>query len=147
MLMTLGPITMPADESGQLEIMVKALSGIENEAAQANILQGILSGLAGRRDVPAPKSWPALNAKLRASENAELRNLTQQLSQVFGDESANQAALATLRDATADLEARRNALKSLLGQRHAGVPAVLENLLDQPLRLEAIRAYAVYDYS
>ena len=146
MLMTVGPIAVPADESAQMEIMVKALIGIENEAAQANILQGMLSGLAGRRDVPAPKSWPALNTKLKASENAELRKLAQQLSQVFGDESASQSALATLRDASADLEARRSALKSLLGQRHADVPVVLESLLDQPLRLQAIRAYAVYDY-
>ncbi len=147
LLMVLVPISMPADESAQLEIMVKALSGIENEAAQVNILRGMLGGLSGRRDVPTPKSWPALNAKLRASENAELRKLAQQLSQIFGDESASQAALTTLRDATADLEARRSALKSLLGQRHAEVPPILENLLDQPLRLEAIRAYAVYDYS
>ena len=146
LLMVLGSLALPADDAGRLEIMVKALGGIENEAAQANILHGMLSGLAGRRDIPTPKSWPALNAKLKVSENAELRNLAQQLSQIFGDESASQAALATLRDTTAGLEARRSALKSLLGQRHEGVPAVLESLLDQPLRLEAIRAYAVYDY-
>ena len=147
LLMVFGSIALPAaDESGQLEIMVKALSGIENEAAQVNILRGMLGGLSGRRDVPVPKSWPALNAKLKASQNLELRNLAQQLSQVFGDESASQEAIATLRDATADMDARRGALKSLLGQRHTDVPPMLEDLLDQPLRLEAIRAYAVYDY-
>ncbi|MBG29790.1 MAG: hypothetical protein CMI31_07290 [Opitutae bacterium] len=147
LFVALWPLVLSAnEETGRLEIMVKALGGIENEAAQANILQGMLSGLAGRRNVPTPKSWPALNAKLKKSENVELRSLAQQLSQVFGDESASQAALATLRDTSADPEARRSALKSLLGQRHEGVPAVLVNLLDQPLRLEAIRAYAVYDY-
>ena len=147
MLMTLAPVPMQADESGQLEIMVKALNRIESEAAQVNILRGILGGLSGRRDVPTPKSWPALNAKLSASENGDLRSLARQLSQIFGDESANQAALVTLRDATAEPEARRSALKSLLGQRHPDVPAVLEDLFGQPLRLEAIRAYAVYDYA
>ena len=146
LLMVLGPASLPADETARLEVMVKALTGIENEAAQANILQGMLGGLAGRRDVPPPPSWPALNAKLKASGNAELRALAQKLSQVFGDESASQAALATLRDTTADTDTRRSALQSLLGQRHADVPPALEALLDQPLRLEAIRAYAVYDY-
>ena len=147
MLMTLAPTPMQADESGQLEIMVKALSRIKSEAAQVNILRGMLGGLSGRRDVPTPKSWPALNAKLNASENSDLRNLARQLSQIFGDESANQAALVTLRDATAEPGARRSALKSLLGQRHPDVPAVLEDLLGQSLSLEAIRAYAFYDYA
>ena len=82
----------------------------------------MLGGLAGRREVTAPKSWPALNAKLRASKNAELRNLAQQLSQIFGDESASQAALATLRDANADLEARRNALSDRLEECAHRVP-------------------------
>ena len=139
--------TILCEEATRLEVMVKALSGIENEAAQANILQGMLSGLAGRRNVPTPRSWPTLNAKLKKSENVELRALAQKLSQVFGDESASQEALATLRDDSADPDARRSALQSLLGQRHADVPPVLESLLDQPLRLEAIRAYAVYDYA
>jgi putative heme-binding domain-containing protein len=147
LLISCGATSLQADENDRMEVMVKALSGIENEAAQVNILQGMLSGLAGRRDVPTPKSWPALNAKLKKSDNAELRNLAQQLSQVFGDESASQAALATLRDVTADLDSRKSALQSLLGQRHADVLPILEELLDQPLRLEAIRAYAVYDFS
>ena len=138
--------TILCEEAARLEIMVKALSGIENEAAQANILQGMLSGLAGRRNVPTPKSWPSLNAKLKDSESPQLRALARQLSQVFGDESASQAALETLRDASAALEDRRMALKSLLAQRHAEVPPLLEGFLGQPLRLEAIRAYAVYDY-
>ena len=67
--------TILCEEAARLEIMVKALSGIENEAAQANILQGMLSGLAGRRNVPTPKSWPSLNAKLKDSESPKLRAL------------------------------------------------------------------------
>jgi putative heme-binding domain-containing protein len=68
------------------------------------------------------------------------------LSQIFGDEGASRNALKVLRNNEAELNRRRDALKSLLAQRHVDVPAVLEGLLDQPFRLDVIRAYATYDY-
>lgn len=130
-----------------LDGMVGLLQGIDEAQVQASLLKGMLAGLSGQRDVPAPKGWAKLKAKLEKQGDAEVLKLVSQLSQVFGDESASEAALAVLRDAKAGPEARRAALKSLLTQRHAGVPAVLERLLDGPLRLEAIRAYATYDFA
>jgi len=136
---------MTADEAGQLEVMVKTLERIEDETVQANILQGMLRGLSGRRNVPAPAGWPALNAKLGASENSDLRNLARQLGQIFGDEAASRAALEKLRDKKADPAARRVALKSLLTQQNPQLFQELQPLLEQPLRLEAIRAYGSFD--
>ena len=104
------------------------------------------SGLSGRRNVKAPKDWEALKEKLKKKNNQDLLKLVNQLSQIFGDEGASRNALKVLRNNEAELNRRRDALKSLLAQRHVDVPAVLEGLLDQPFRLDVIRAYATYDY-
>ena len=130
----------------QLDLIVSALQKVDNPKVQASFLRGMLSGLVGQRNVTAPKGWAILKAKLEKQNNAEVKKLVAQLSQIFGDESASQAALATLRDNTAKLEDRRSALKSLVAQRHAGVPVVLESLLSQSFQLDVIRAYASYDY-
>jgi putative heme-binding domain-containing protein len=132
-------------EAEQLDVIVTAVSGSNDPAVQANVLKGLLAGLSGRRDITPPADWSALNARLSASPNAELRKLVQQLSQVFGDVAAGDAALTTLRDAKADPAARREALKALLTQRHAELFSALEALLDQSLRIEAIRAYGTFD--
>ena len=126
--------------------MVGILQGIDDSKVQASLLKGILSGLSGQRDVPTPKDWSMLKQKLEKQADADVLKLVSQLSQVFGDESASQSALDVLSDAGAKPEARRTALGSLLTQRHEGLPAVLEMLLEGPLQLEAIRAYATYDY-
>ena len=130
----------------QLDLIVSALQKVDDPKIQASFLQGMLSGLTGQRNVVAPKGWMTLKGKLEKQNNAEVKKLVAQLSQIFGDESASQAALATLSDDSARLEARRSALKSLLAQRHAGVPIVLESLLNQPFQLDVIRAYAAYDH-
>ena len=130
----------------QLDLIVSALQKVDDPKIQASFLQGMLSGLVGQRNVTAPKGWVILKAKLEKQSNGEVKKLVAQLSQIFGDESASQAALAILRDNTAKLEVRRSALKSLVAQRHAGVPIVLESLLGQPFQLDVIRAYASYDY-
>jgi len=145
-LMMLAPILSPADEGARLEMMVKAVDRIEDETVQVRVLQGLLDGFSGRREVPPPPAWAALNAKLAASDNGELRKLAQQLSHVFGDEAASRAALATLRDQQAEPGVRREALKALLAQQTPELFHELEALLDQPLHLEAIRAYGAFEH-
>ena len=130
----------------QLDLIVSALQKVDDPKVQASFLRGMLSGLVGQRNVTAPKGWVILKAKLEKKSNGEVKKLVAQLSQIFGDESASQAALVTLRNNTAKLEARRSALKSLVAQRYAGVPVVLESLLSQSFQLDVIRAYASYDY-
>ena len=106
-------------------------------------MRGMLSGLAGRRNVEAPKGWKELSEKLNASQHAEERDLFQQLSQIFGDAEATARALAVIEDTTADAVARRKSLRGLLAQQNAQVSAKLESLLDDPaIRLDAIRGYA-----
>jgi len=106
----------------------------------------MLSGLAGRRNVPAPDAWSQVAAKLARSDDENVRELAWQLSQIFGDEAAAGRALATVQDRSAPHDTRRRALNSLLTQRHNGVSALLEPLLDEPeLRLDAIRGFAAIE--
>jgi putative heme-binding domain-containing protein len=134
------------EETNRLDSLVSVLLSMDNESVQINFLQGMASGLSGRRNVKAPKDWEALKEKLKKKNNQDLLKLINQLSQIFGDEGASRNALKVLRNNEAELNRRRDALKSLLAQKHAEVPPVLEGLLDQPFRLDVIRAYATYDY-
>jgi putative heme-binding domain-containing protein len=134
------------EESNRLNSLVSALLSIDNETVQINFLQGMVSGLSGRRNVKAPKDWAILKAKFQKKNNQDVLKLVNQLSQIFGDEGASRNAMKVLRNEKAELDSRRDALKSLLAQKYAEVPPVLEGLLDQPFRLDVIRAYATYDY-
>ena len=131
------------DEQESLALLVKTLDAIDDPAVQTVLLQGMLKGLDGRRDIPAPAAWNQVGAKLAKSDNAKVRELVSRLSQIFGDEAAMQRALATVQDRSSQLDVRRRALHSLLSQKNKSVSALLEQLLDEPeLRLDAIRGYA-----
>ncbi len=135
-----------ADASDPLALLVRSLDKTNDPAIRAALLRGMLSGLAGRRDVPAPDQWKRVSVKLEKSDDEQVRDLSQQLSQIFGDEEATRRAIATLRDRSAGTDARLTALRSLLGQRNEQVSALLESLLDEPdLRLDAIRGYAAME--
>ncbi|MDE0577834.1 MAG: hypothetical protein OSB39_12875, partial [Opitutales bacterium] len=59
-------ISTPAwadEESDRLNSLVSAVLSIDNETVQINFLQGMVSGLSGRRNVKAPKDWEALKEK------------------------------------------------------------------------------------
>ncbi|MCH2126463.1 MAG: c-type cytochrome [Pirellulaceae bacterium] len=136
----------PIDEAESLVLLVKALSKSDNSDVQAALLRGMLSGLEGRRQVTAPAGWDEVGAALARSSDAQVQELSQQLAQIFGDRNAMQQALATVRDSSADLLARRRALRMLLTQRNDEASLLLEPLLDElPLQLDAIRGYAMME--
>ena len=76
------------DESESLALLVDVLAASDVPAVHAALLQGMLSGLEGRRNVTAPKGWSQLSAKLAKSDDKKVRDLTLQLSQIFGDREA-----------------------------------------------------------
>lgn len=79
---------------------------------------------------------------LRRSSSDVVQELTTRLSQIFGDASAIQEALALLQDASMDLAARQRALGSLVGLKAEETREVLPGLLDQKdMRIDAIRAF------
>jgi putative heme-binding domain-containing protein len=146
LLLALCGSALGANETERLGMMLKVVANSDNPAVQANILRGVVNGLAGRRDVPAPANWNEVKSKLGKSSDADVKKLMQDLGQIFGDKGASQAAVATLRDNSADIAARRKALKALVAQQDTALLPELAKLLDQPLRIDAVRAYAAFDH-
>ncbi len=129
-----------------LQLLIRALDQSDDAGVQAALMSGMLSGMEGRGHVSRPTGWQELSSKLGDSDNALVRELSGQLSQVFGDLAAMQKSLAVLQDASGDITMRRAALRSLLALRSEEASATLESLLDEPdLRLDAIRGYAMIE--
>ena len=132
-----------AGDAESLALLVKTLNSTENPQVRVILMRGMLSGLAGRRNVDSPEGWKALSKKLALSQHDEERALFQELAQIFGDAEATERALKVVEDANAEIGARRTALRSLLTQQNEQVSTKLERLLDDPaMCLAAIRGYS-----
>lgn len=140
------PQANAADESESFALLVETLEAVDDPGIRTALLRGMLRGLEGRRNVAAPKEWSQLSEKLANSKDKSVRELSQRLSQIFGDLKATQRALAVVRNTSADPNARRAALRSLLTQQNQEASSLLESLLDESaLRLDAIRGYAMVE--
>lgn len=134
------------EEAMSLQLLIRALDQSDDAGVQAALMSGMLSGMEGRGHVSRPTGWQELSSKLGDSDNALVRELSGQLSQVFGDLAAMQKSLAVLQDTSVDITVRRAALRSLLALRSEEASATLESLLDEPdLQLDAIRGYAMIE--
>jgi putative heme-binding domain-containing protein len=134
-------------DSGALEALASTLGDDRQPpAALFAFLQGMRKGLEGRRNLKAPEGWQTAYERLSGSPDARVARLATELGQRFGDVGAEEAMLATLRNAAAPAEARRGALRQLAGGRNAELRRQLPALLDEAsLRTEAIRATASWD--
>ena len=52
------------DETESLELLIKTIDTTNDPGIQASLLQGMISGLEGRRNVAPPKTWWELSKKL-----------------------------------------------------------------------------------
>ncbi|MDG1896039.1 MAG: c-type cytochrome [Fuerstiella sp.] len=134
------------DETESLDLLVKTLNSLDDVKVRHALLRGMLAGLEGRRNVEAPQGWSKLSQQLAKSKDNNVRELSAQLSQIFGDRKATELALVMLTDPTADPNAQRTSLRLLLTHQNQEASALLETLLDNPaLRLDAIRGYAMVE--
>lgn len=112
----------------------------------ALLLRGMIEGLRGRKDVPAPPSWAETADQLAKLDNAEVRSMASSLSITFGDARAFVSMRKVLADATAPLPERQSALTALVNGRDKELAPVLQLLVkEESLRGPAIRALAGYD--
>ncbi len=144
---TIAVIAASAQDPSRLEMLVTTLGKIENPAVQASLLKGMKDSLQGQRGIPAPKGWEEIAAKLKASPDEAVRARVQELSVIFGGGAAMDEMRAKLADATAPIEARRQALDSLVAQRDAGALDALLKLAGEPgaLREPALRGLAGFN--
>ena len=131
-------------DDDQVASLVAALDG--SPPALRDMLAGLRDGLEGRYDVTAPESWSAIYADLQNSGDAEVRRLSLQTAQHFGDTVAAQRLLDVLNDRNAPADERRQALRSLANQKMGSLKSHLVELLhDEVVRRDAIRAVAAFD--
>ncbi len=100
-------------KDGSLNSLIRAIESTDNEPLQAALLQGMLQGLEGRRNLPEPSAWAGVRDRLTNSDNPEVRGRTMQLSQFFGDQLAVQRALEIIGDPTATVAESRTELYRL----------------------------------
>jgi len=132
------------DEADSFALLVETIKTVQTDPNSCrSLMRGMLSGLEGRRNVTPPLGWGTLSKKLGQSEDANVRDLSMKLSQIFGDREATLRSIAILKDRSADESQRRSALRSLLDQQSKEASLVFESLLDEPaFTLDAIRGYA-----
>lgn len=131
-----------AVDGDQTEKLVATLA--KRPKNQLLLLEGMLNGMEGRTDLEIPSNWPAVAKRLESQ--AATREITQTISELFGDAEATQRAFATLEDRKAPLDNRIKALRTLTAQQNPHLGAKLSQLVDEKaLRIEAIRAIAAYD--
>ena len=140
------PVAKPPDANNPLQLIVTTIGKSDNPSVQAALLRGVLDGLQGQRNVPAPPAWKVTRAALAGSGDANVRKLASQLGQIFGDQAALQEALAKINQRNAPAVERRNALVSLVNLRAPEAKGVLAHLLDDAdLQVDAIRAYVAIE--
>ncbi len=140
------PTSWAYDDEESMHLLVETLSKIENPQTLTSMLTGMMLGLEGRRDVNAPDNWSAVAVRLEAHANADVRDLASQLSQLFGDDSAIQRALTTIRNTKVAPTVREKTLRALLAQQNIEASKLLEGLLDDPkLQMIAVRGYAAVE--
>ncbi|MCH2179889.1 MAG: c-type cytochrome [Mariniblastus sp.] len=141
--------TSPADEpdeSGKLNLLVDAIGSTPDDTIRASLIQGLLSGLEGRRNVPEPENWSRLRDALIGNANPLVRERSLQLAQVFGDPLATQQALNLVMDETAELGRRKSALYLLLNQQNKPASNLLAQLIQRPdWIIDSIRGYAIIE--
>ncbi|MEO8429268.1 MAG: PVC-type heme-binding CxxCH protein, partial [Verrucomicrobiota bacterium] len=131
-----------------LAAITQTLSRAAEDTQRLDILSGLSVALKGQRSVTMPAGWESIESTLSASANSDVRALTQSLSLTFGSGKALAALRKTVTDSAADPSARRTALDSLLDAKDAGLPSILQALLQEPaLRGAALRGLAGYDDS
>jgi putative membrane-bound dehydrogenase-like protein len=135
-----------ADSAATMAAAVDAIGKAADSAAQLDILNGIIAGLAGRRSCPMPDGWSAVYDAIGKSDNGDVRRLGDELATIFGDARALSKLRAVVADGKADPKQRTAALETLLAAKDAQLPPVLQSLLGDPdLRGPAIRGLAAYD--
>jgi putative membrane-bound dehydrogenase-like protein len=131
---------------GPLQELAALLGGINDEAFEADVLNGMAAALKGWPRLPAPKTWGAVYEKLSTSKAPAVKNRLQELSVIFGEERALASLRTTVTDVNANLGVRQKAIESLVGAQDTKVVSLLQKLVeDEALRPSAIRGLAAFD--
>ena len=111
------------------------------------VLIGMAKALNGWQKATPPSSWSNFANHFAKSDSKEVVGALQSLRLVFGDGRAVLEMIKLIDDGNADAEARRQALRSLLSNRHPDFAPTLFRLLgDRAMVRDAIRGLAQYEH-
>ena len=133
--------------TGQLlPAVIDAVAESSNNSIRQTLLEGMRDGLMGQHDLRAPDKWTGLEDELLKSGHESIRSLTLHLGRLFGSAEAGKAQLALLRDASTNLDRRKQILTNF-GQDvyPPALSSILELLDDPDLRPIALRTLASYE--
>ncbi|MFO0879264.1 MAG: PVC-type heme-binding CxxCH protein [Gemmataceae bacterium] len=136
-----------SEEKPALAALTQLLAHADTSSAvRRDVLVGMGEALAGRRHVPAPPGWDVVYRSLATSDAAEVRERVLTLSVLFGDPQAMASLRRTVADGKAAPAVRHRSLEALLDRRIEGLPALLQQLLDDPaMRQPALLGLAGFD--
>ena len=126
--------------------LARLLAETADPQLQLDLLRGLSAGYRGQQRAPMPAGWDAVESRLAASPQPEVRTLVQTLSLTFGSQRAMESLRATATDGAADAGTRRTAVEALAGARDPQLPGLLKKLLgDSALRGLALRRLGAFD--
>ena len=134
-----------SEENSGLDALVQMLNQVDEPGFQRDVLDGMLAGLNGQKNVQVPKEWPDTYSKLSKSKSADVRDRALKVALMFGDPSAIKKLKETALNPDAELNARLSALRNLVSRQTKGLAPLLHELLKNTcLRKDAIIGLARY---
>lgn len=129
-----------------VNLLAATLSRQTDSEVQRQILSGMTEALRGWRKATPPSAWAIAADSLRNSDSEQIRELTQELSLVFGDGRAMDDLRKVAADSSESPEARRRAIR-LLNQSQAKnlLPLLLKLLPDRITTPAVLECLADHD--
>jgi putative membrane-bound dehydrogenase-like protein len=130
-------------DGGKINLLIDALPALKKNAN--DVLQGMLAALEGRTDVKMPENWKTSYNSLQ-KENQKIKNLSDQVNQLFGDQEVIRQLLADLKNDQSKDADKIKAIKQLALRQQPELVEELPDLLkNKSLQTETIKAIAQYD--
>ncbi len=135
-------VSAPAVRARSLDELAGMLLKADSPV-RGDLLTGIAKGFEGVRKVAAPKGWEETAKALASDSNADVQRIAKELSVVFGDGHAMEEIKALAANDGASVEARQQAIHTLVEAREESVAPLLQNLLThRELGIAAVRGLA-----
>jgi putative membrane-bound dehydrogenase-like protein len=137
-----------AEEPGKNEELLGKLlqqSLVKDESVRADIVRGLVAGLAGRRKVDPPAAWSEFQASFAAAD-ADVQEQVRGLAVLFGDGRALDDVRRIALDDRAKMPQRRAALETLIEARPDDLRQICERLLRvRFLNTSAMKGLTLFD--
>ncbi|MBI1178214.1 c-type cytochrome [bacterium] len=139
-------VQVHAQAADSLAALVQVLNASNDTQLQLDVLRGMSEAMEGRARVPMPAGWDQAEPVLTRSSNDEIRSLAQTLGLKFGSATALASLKATLKNTSAPVGDRREALKALASIKDPELPSILQSLVKDPaISGEVIRGLAGFN--